>query len=95
MLDGAFETKVLIEFEKDKKTPSQGTIRALAEKHMERYQGRIKMAGKRRTPPFVNVEQCKHFLGLWTSMRAKSYDYTKFNAAEKGELNAAVVDEQD
>jgi len=96
MLNGAFETGVEIEYaDKAKKIPNKATIQALAAKHIERYQGRIKSAGKGRTVmgAEVNVGQTKHYLGLWTGMRAKSYDYTKFNKAEIGELMDAVQDE--
>ena len=93
MLNGAFESAVLIKFEKDGKTPTKATIEALALKHIERYDGRIKQAPKVKSPPFVNVEQSKHLLSLWTGMRAKSYNHANFTPAELGELGDAIVDE--
>ena len=94
MLNGAFEKAVSLKYEKDGKTPTKETIKSLVEKHVERYEGRVKNAGKRSTPPYVNVEQCRHYLNLWTGMRSKSYDLSTFNPAEISELNDAIQDEK-
>ncbi len=73
------------------KQPTPEVLKKLTDKHIKRFEDRIKASRDPKSLRAIRERECLYYLGLWQSIAHKRYEWDKMSDIEKKEVREAIA----